>query len=240
MNEDERLDPGFLSPSSRRPLPPVPEGAAGNPPVVSPVPGPAAAPGSSERASDEDRDRAVTLLRDHCVAGRLTLDEFSARAGLALEARTHGELDAVLVDLPAAAPPAQRAARARRWIVSVMSETESKGRLRLGGHAAVIAFMGQCNLDLSRAEIDGPDLVVTAVGFMGEIKIVVPEGIDVEVTGLSIMGRKSISMRDVPVLRGSPRILVRAFPIMGEVKVRSRPARAGDKPGRKALADPDA
>jgi hypothetical protein len=38
------------------------------------------------------------------------------------------------------------------------------------------------------------------------------------------MGQRSLKMRDVAVLRGSPRILIRAFPIMGEVKVRSKTA----------------
>jgi len=181
-----------------------------------------------ERASDSDRDRAVSLLRDHCVVGRLTLDEFSERTGSALAARTRGELDAVLADLPAVPQPLTEVARrrARRWIVAVMGESESKGRWRLARHTSVVAFMGACHLDLSRAEIDGPDVVITALGIMGSIDIVAPEGIDVDLTGLSIMGRKSLRMRDVPVLRGSPRILVRAFPVMGEVTVSSRPAAA--------------
>ncbi len=54
---------------------------------------------------------------------------------------------------------------------------------------------------------------------MGSIEIVTPEGIDVDLTGMSIMGRRSLQVHDAPVLRGSPRILIRAFPIMGEVKV---------------------
>jgi len=33
----------------------------------------------SERVADADRDRTVTLLREHVVEGRLTLDEFSER-----------------------------------------------------------------------------------------------------------------------------------------------------------------
>ena len=33
------------------------------------------------RVADADRDRTVTLLREHVVAGRLTLDEFSDRVG---------------------------------------------------------------------------------------------------------------------------------------------------------------
>ena len=38
----------------------------------------------AERVSDSDRDEAVTLLREHVVVGRLTLDEFSERVGVAL------------------------------------------------------------------------------------------------------------------------------------------------------------
>jgi hypothetical protein len=159
------------------------------------------------------------------VAGRLTLDEFSERTGAALAARTEADLDAVLADLPglsrpAAEPPRRRA---RRWIVTIMGESESTGRWRLGSRAVVAAVMGQCHVDLSRAEIEGPETVITAVSVMGQIDIVAPEGIEVDVTGLSIMGRKATSMRDVPVLHGSPRVVIRAFPIMGEVTVRSRP-----------------
>jgi hypothetical protein len=188
------------------------------------------APAISERAGDSDRDLVITALRDHLVAGRLTLDEFSDRTGAALTARTRDELEAVLADLPALSQPVPELARrrARRWIVAVMSESESKGRWRLGGHTGVLAVMGRCHLDLSRAEIEGPDLVITAVAIMGQIDIVAPEGIDLEVTGLSIMGSRKVSVRDVPALRGSPRIVVRAFPIMGEVNVRTRAGSAAE------------
>ena len=40
----------------------------------------------AERVADADRDRTITMLREHVVEGRLTLDEFSERVGLALEA----------------------------------------------------------------------------------------------------------------------------------------------------------
>jgi len=64
--------------------------------------------------------------------------------------------------------------------------------------------MGACHLDLSRAEIDGPDVVITALGIMGSIDIVAPEGIDVDLTGLSIMGRKSLRMRMSRCCAGRP------------------------------------
>jgi hypothetical protein len=52
------------------------------------------------RASDADRDMAVAQLREHFVAGRLSAAEGQDRIGQALEARTLGELDELMTDLP--------------------------------------------------------------------------------------------------------------------------------------------
>ena len=54
------------------------------------------------RASDADRQRIVADLERHTAAGRLSLDEFTTRVDAALAARTHGDLGAVLEDLPGA------------------------------------------------------------------------------------------------------------------------------------------
>jgi len=53
------------------------------------------------RASDADRDRVAALLREHHAAGRLTAEEFGERMDKALDAKTLGELDQLLADLPA-------------------------------------------------------------------------------------------------------------------------------------------
>jgi Domain of unknown function (DUF1707) len=52
------------------------------------------------RASDADRDRTAALLREHHAAGRLTADEFNERIDKAYAAKTLGDLDELLVDLP--------------------------------------------------------------------------------------------------------------------------------------------
>jgi hypothetical protein len=52
------------------------------------------------RASDEDRDRAASLLREHHAAGRLTAEEFGERLDKALAAKTLGDIDELLADLP--------------------------------------------------------------------------------------------------------------------------------------------
>nr|MDT0660694.1 DUF1707 domain-containing protein [Micromonospora sp. DSM 115978] len=53
------------------------------------------------RASDDDRAQVVHALERHTAAGRLDLDEYADRVDRALAARTHGELAAVVHDLPA-------------------------------------------------------------------------------------------------------------------------------------------
>lgn len=52
------------------------------------------------RIGDSERDAAVSALRDHHVAGRLTAEEFDERMSSALAAHTRGELDALFTDLP--------------------------------------------------------------------------------------------------------------------------------------------
>jgi Domain of unknown function (DUF1707) len=52
------------------------------------------------RASDADRDRIVAALRDHMIAGRLTPAEFDERLDRAYAAKTVGELDDLMADLP--------------------------------------------------------------------------------------------------------------------------------------------
>jgi hypothetical protein len=53
------------------------------------------------RASDDDRDRTASLLREHHAVGRLDPEEFNERLDKTFAAKTVGELDELLADLPA-------------------------------------------------------------------------------------------------------------------------------------------
>ena len=57
---------------------------------------------SAFRASDDDRDDAIRVLRDGSVAGRLSNDTFLRRVDRALRARRMDELAGLLGDLPSA------------------------------------------------------------------------------------------------------------------------------------------
>jgi len=52
------------------------------------------------RAGHTDRDEVIEVLKDAFVDGRLTKDEFGARADRALAARTRADLTVLIADLP--------------------------------------------------------------------------------------------------------------------------------------------
>jgi hypothetical protein len=56
------------------------------------------------RASDADREQVVDRLRTALQEGRLDLQEFDERMQRAYAAKTYGDLDGLLTDLPLAAP----------------------------------------------------------------------------------------------------------------------------------------
>ena len=77
----------------------------------------------SDRPSDADRDRAIEVLKENAVRGRLSHETFLQRMELAITARGQGELDALVADLPSGG-------RVTRWATDVVS-TASAFTMRL-------------------------------------------------------------------------------------------------------------
>jgi hypothetical protein len=63
------------------------------------------ATGYNMRVGDADREGVAAQLRDGYADGRLTLDELNERLDKAFAAKTRGDLDALLQDLPHTARP---------------------------------------------------------------------------------------------------------------------------------------
>ena len=193
------------------------------------MPGGSMLPDHDPRIADVDRDRVVAVLRMHCTEGRISLDEFSDRVGDVYNARTAAELDAVVRDLPVpwspeapADDPEPRVSRSRsvRWLVAIFSSATRRGRFRLEDESAAIAAFGDCTLDLSEASIDDPNPLVTAVAMFGNVTVIVPEGIEVNLQGLPLFGSTRCDTGSTPPLPGSPVVTVRAFAAFGDVRVR--------------------
>ncbi len=180
----------------------------------------------------------VQRLSEHATTGRLTLAELEERVSLAYDAVTRGDLERLTADLPeprataAPVPPAgsTRRLRATRWIVAVMGGSSKRGRWRVARQVNVVAIMGGHDLDLRDAELDSEETTIIAVSIMGGSDIYVPDTVDVEVGGFSIMGGTDERGSRRPARPGAPRIRVLAYNLMGGVDVWRLPEEARNLP----------
>jgi Domain of unknown function (DUF1707)/Cell wall-active antibiotics response 4TMS YvqF len=180
-------------------------------------------PSGEVRASDAEREAVVERLRVATVEGRLTLGELTERTEAAYTATTRGELAPITADLPAepasSAPMRPSGRTDREWVVAVMGDSRRRGRWRVERPLAALAVMGDVVLDLRGAEVPRGDVDITATTVMGNVKVYVPDGVDVELSGIAVMGDKKVMVREAPAGQTAPRVVVRATVVMGDVKV---------------------
>jgi hypothetical protein len=144
------------------------------------------------RVSHEDRDHVAEQLRVAAGDGRLDADELDERLEAALTARTYGELEVLLTDLPTASAPAAVSAsvpvpeakelvqlkvshsnivRDGRWVVPRRLEVENR-------HGNVV-------LDFSNAIISQPTLDLSISVGHGNIVLLVPPEVIVDLDSVT-------------------------------------------------------
>jgi hypothetical protein len=133
------------------------------------------------RASDAERDATIERLSTATGDGRLTLEEFSQRMELATSARTRGELDRLVADLPAGAAGTGTAVAAGApappsWHVSPIGGLRVSGPWRMDRHVIAVSIVGRTRLDLSEAQLAAPEVTLTKVSVVGRTRIIVPRG----------------------------------------------------------------
>lgn len=180
----------------------------------------------SRRIGDQDREHAAELLQRACGEGRLTLEEFSERVGAVWAAETAGELAAATSDI---AQPVVGATVSSGTHVAVLGDQRRVGRWRLPRRLRLFGLMGDWELDLRGALPDREAFTdgvidIRYFSLMGDLKVVVPEGVEVELGGFDLLGDRSMALAPVPLRPGAPRIRLRAYGLMGDVEVRSAPA----------------
>jgi Domain of unknown function (DUF1707) len=149
-----------------------------------------AAPPDRLRASHEDRDRVVELLRVAAGDGRLTAGELDERLEVALTARTYGELTALLTDLPGVSGFAagalvpepkdvlridchsSSAKRDGRWVVPLRIEAR--------------VTSGAVTLDFTEAVITQPSLHIDAEVRSGRLTLVTKPGVLVDTGDVAV------------------------------------------------------
>ena len=109
----------------------------------------------------------------------------------AYDATTCAELEVLARDLPeAVAPPAPSRRGPTRFVFSLFGSTEREGRIRIGRRVTCLTAFGNVDLDLREATLDSDVVTIVAVGLFGAIDVYVPEGIEVDLHGLAILGHK--------------------------------------------------
>jgi Domain of unknown function (DUF1707) len=141
------------------------------------------------RVSHEDRDQVAEQLRVAAGDGRLTADELDERLGTALTARTYGELEVLLTDLPASPGAGLAPAAAAKDLVELKIR---HGTIKRDGHwvvprrLLVEARHGNVVIDFSTAVITQPTLDLAISTGHGNIVLIVPAEVVVDVDSVEI------------------------------------------------------
>ncbi|MEU5419317.1 DUF1707 SHOCT-like domain-containing protein [Streptomyces sp. NPDC020667] len=191
------------------------------------------------RASDAERDRVADVLREAVAEGRLEMGEFEQRLEAAYKARTHSELEPLVRDLPATT---HSAAPADGWAervggratsggaVGIFGGFHRAGRWTVGRRFTAFTMWGGGQIDLREARFAEREVVIRCFALMGGMGVVVPPDLDVQVSGIGIMGGFG-DRATGPGTPGAPKVRVTGFALWGGVGV----IRKARKAERKSL-----
>jgi hypothetical protein len=148
----------------------------------------------SLRVSDEEREHVVAVLQQAIGRGMLDLDEFTERTDIALAARTRGELNAVLVDIPGlvnrdaagATPFAPPVSSDRRLELSAKYSSLSRsGRWLVPPEVVVCNKYGSTKLDFTDAQVSSPTVHIELDSKWGSVEVIIPEQASVDLNAIT-------------------------------------------------------
>jgi Domain of unknown function (DUF1707)/Cell wall-active antibiotics response 4TMS YvqF len=162
----------------------------------------------------------VSLLSEAAADGRITMAEHAERSERALSARTLGELASLTTDLTVASGQPVRL-YPRRSVTAVFARERRQGRWVVPDAFPVTAFFGNVVLDLREATLQSRRIIIYATAIGGQIRLIVPAGVAVEMAGRSVLGVRSVRGGTVtPALAkpGTAVVEVRTLMLGGTVK----------------------
>ena len=173
------------------------------------------------RASDADRDRVLALLAEAMSDGRLTAEEHADRVQRTFSARTLGQLAELTGDL--AVPSAQPVRLdSGRVVAGIFGPARRDGRWVVPENLTVTAMFGEVEVDFTQAILQVSRVQLYATVFGGRLRLIVPDGVSVIVSGHMVLGRKR-GGTPPPAGPGRPVIEVKALVLGGELIVRTPP-----------------
>jgi hypothetical protein len=140
------------------------------------------------RVSDVERMHVVSVLQKAIGHGMLTLDEFTARTDQALAAKTRGELNALLVDLPGVthrdsnSPVKPQPVEIR----AVMATIRRTGQWTVPSDMVIKNRLGSTDLDFTEATIEHAEVRIKLEAGGGSVNLLLPERASVDASEVRI------------------------------------------------------
>ncbi|AWT56667.1 DUF1707 SHOCT-like domain-containing protein [Mycolicibacterium smegmatis] len=177
--------------------------------------------GDNLRVSDAERTQVRHALERAVGAGMLTLDEFTERVDIALAARTRGELNAVLADLPdPTAPMAPAVQRRPEELRSWMSTIERRGQWTVAPTLELVTRMCNTTLDFTSAVLPGRVVHIEIDDYCSNTTLIVPGNATADLNGVHpVAGNATLKVRSSPPSEHL-HLVVRGRVRMGTVTVR--------------------
>lgn len=184
------------------------------------------------RASDADRDRVAEILREALAEGRLDAEEHAERIDLVYRAKTMGELEPVVRDLPGAggsrspySPGAYASAGGASLpdqnLVAIFSSSTRKGRWRVSARINAVAIFGSVEIDLTEAVFPQQQIQINVTAIFGSVEVRVPENITLRSSGSGILGSFEVETHDA-VDGDAPQVLVNGYAVLGSVEAKPK------------------
>jgi uncharacterized protein DUF1707 len=130
------------------------------------------------RVSDAERQHVVELLNRAVGHGLLSLDEFTQRTDVALQARTRGDLNAVLIDLPGLTVAGGEIGPVKETLElhQTASSMQRRGRWNVPRRISLRNRLGSMVLDFSEAVIPHREVTIQIDNELGSVTMILPEG----------------------------------------------------------------
>lgn len=157
----------------------------------------------------------MEVLREAAADGRLSIDEHGERMESVYSSRTLGELADLTADL-VAHPSARPLQADTEPVLAVFGSDKRSGRWVVPAELPVTAVCGEATLDLQEALLERSEVVVNVTAVCGQVTLVVPEGVDVRLSGPTLLGEKKSKVRS-PRDPKAPVVSVQCFVAFGEV-----------------------
>ncbi|MFB7912602.1 DUF1707 domain-containing protein [Streptomyces sp. NPDC056061] len=183
------------------------------------------------RASDADRDRIADILREALAEGRLTAEEHSERIDAVYRAKTVGELEPLVRDLPVPGGSGRSAvpgthdqenpAGPAENLVAVFSSSTRRGRWRVSGRTNAFSVFGSVEIDLTEALFGQRLTVINATSIFGSVDIRVPENVSLRGNGTGVLGSFEVATLESEDPE-APVVVVNGYAVLGSVEARPK------------------